>query len=608
MLSGYTGRQLFIDLGTRHIWDEPLEESICRLFIGGYGVGAYTLYTHMKPGVDPFGPENILGIVTSPLAGTPAVGSSRFEVVGKSPLTGGWGDANAGGDFSPFLKFAGYDAIFISGISGKPVYLLISNGKAVVKDASDIWGKDTYETESILGERHSGAKVICIGPASEKMSLISAIITKHGSAAARSGLGAVMGSKRLKAIAVHGNQKVTVADPDKAEALRHEYVNELRSIKLLGMPFFDLYHRYGTSGWTRQMIEIGSSPFKNWAGSFTADMPDYNGITGEAASRNRIYNEGCWHCPVACKGILDGGKGEYNYQRGLRRPEYETLISFGAMCLNNNTESINMSNDICNRYGLDTISTGTTVAFAIECYFNGIINQSEADGLDLTWGNHKAIVALTEKIARREGFGAVLADGVNIASKRIGRGSEKYAVHVGGQEPGMHDPKLMVARKTDRLSAARYQMDATPGRHTQGFGPSGFQHHLQNCLNLCMQAGYQIVKEPGKYFSGFLNSVTGWDTTYEELLKIAERVATLRHLFNLREGINPLQRFIHPRLLGLPPLNSGIHAGISLDIEDQINRNLHALDWDRTTTRPSSKKLTELGLENFSCSIPEFGR
>jgi aldehyde:ferredoxin oxidoreductase len=341
----------------------------------------------------------------------------------------------------------------------------------------------------------------------------------------------------------------------------------------------------------------------NWGGSFTADMPDYSGLTGEAASRNRVHNEGCWHCPVACKGVLSEGKGEYSYEPGLRRPEYETQVSFGAMCLNNNTESINKVNDICNRYGIDTISGGTAVAFAIECYLKGIISKADTDGIELDWGNHRGIVSLTEKIARREGFGAILADGVKLASKRIGRGAEKYAVHAGGQEPGMHDPKLIVARKSDRLSAARYQMDATPGRHTQGFGPTGFQGHLLNCLNLCVQAGYSVVKDAGKYFSGFLNAATGWDTTYEELLKAGERAATLRHCFNLREGINPLERFIHPRMLGIPPLTTGPHAGISLDIKEQINRSLAAMDWDLSTTRPSRKKLAELGLGFLASDI-----
>jgi aldehyde:ferredoxin oxidoreductase len=600
MPAGYMGKILRANLTDGRVWNQTLDEETCRSFIGGYGLGCRTIFHLIKPGIDPLGPDNILGFFTSPLAGTPAVGSSRFEAVGKSPLTGGWGDANCGGDFAPYLKFAGYDAIIIEGVSDRPVYLLVDNGRAVLHDAADFWGRDTYETERAIGDRHGGAKVVCIGPAGEKTSLIAGIMTKHGSTAARSGLGAVMGAKRLKAVAVNGNYKPSLAHHQEADGLKRQYVDELRRIKVLGLSYLELYHRYGTSGWTREMIEIGSSPFKNWGGSFTADMPDYGGLTGEAASHNRIHNEGCWRCPVACKGILDKGRQEYPYQAGLRRPEYETQIAFGAMCLNNNADSINMANDICNRHGIDTISAGTTVAFAIECYQNGIISKEETDGLELTWGNSRSIVALTEKIARREGFGAVLADGVALAARRIGRGAEKFAVHVGGQEPGMHDPKLGVARKSDRLSAARYLMDATPGRHTQGFGPSGFEGHLLNCLNLCLHAGYKIIREPMRYFTGFLNSVTGWDTTGEELLKVGERAATLRHLFNLRESINPRRRFIHPRMLGLPPLTSGVHTGVTIDIDEQVNRNLDALDWDRTTTAPSLKKLHELGLETFA--------
>ena len=611
MARGYMGKILFVNLATGELKDEVLEEKLCHDFIGGYGIGARIIYDRQKPGADPLGPDNILGFMTSPLAGTPTVGSSRFTIMGKSPLYGGWGDANSGGFFGPYLKFAGYDGVFVSGVSAKPVYLFINNGKAEIRDAAHLWGKDTVETEDMLRAEHGKqTHTACIGPSAEKLSLISCVITHRGSAAARSGLGAVMGSKKLKAVAITGNQEVPIADSAAANRLRREFVAELKATRFLGATFLERSHMYGTSGWTLNTIEMGSTPIKNWSGAAVVDFPDRSGLSGEAAAANQAKNEGCWHCPVACKGILKEGTGEYRYQAGTRRPEYETQGSFGAMCLNNNTESIAMANDICNRYSLDTISAGTVIAFAIECYENGLITKADTDGIELTWGNHKAIIAMTEKIARREGFGDVLADGVKRAAERLGRGTEKYAVHAGGQELGMHDPKLNLPRMGDKLSVARYQMDATPGRHTQGFGPSGFEGHFKNAAGFCVQAGYSIVgmaKPNGadKYLTGFMSAVTGWDRSMDELFKAGERIANMRHAFNLREGINPLEREVHPRIYGDPPLKAGPHANVTVDVKAEVYWMLGALDWDRVTTKPSKKKLLELGLDDIAKDLWE---
>jgi aldehyde:ferredoxin oxidoreductase len=267
------------------------------------------------------------------------------------------------------------------------------------------------------------------------------------------------------------------------------------------------------------------------------------------------------------------------------------------MCLNNNTESIAMANHICNSYGLDTISAGCTIAFAIECYENGLITKADTDGIKLTWGNHQAIVAMTEKMARREGFGDILADGVKVAAERIGKGADEYAIHIGGQELAMHDPKLVM--RPGQSSAARYQMDATPGRHTQGFGPSGFRGHIINTAGLCIM-GYFAPADPGKYIAGYMSAVTGWERSMDELLKIGERITNMRHVFNLREGINPLEWKVNPRIIGNPPQKEGPLAGVTADIEAQIYSNLEALDWDRETTKPSKKKLLELSLNDVA--------
>jgi len=600
MAGGYMGKILFVDLSKGELKDEALDEKLCRDFIGGYGIGARIIYSRQKGGVDALGPENILGFMTGPLTGTPATMGSRYAAVGKSPLTGGWGDASSGGDFAPYLKFAGYDGIFFTGISEKPVYLFIDDGKAEIRDASHLWGKDSIETEDILkNELGEEVRVVSIGPAGEKTSLIACITNNRGLAAAgRSGLGAVMGSKKLKAVAVTGHQQVPIADSETANKLRREHIAGLRAVKFGGVSMLEYMRKYGTTAGTVRSAASGDTPVKNWGGVGVVDFPDPSGLSGDAVIANQERDSTCWRCPLACEGILKEGTGEYKYPAGSRRPEYETQASFGTMCLNNNTESIAMANDICNRYGLDTISAGCAIAFAIECYENGLITKEDTDGIELTWGNHKAIVAMTEKMAKREGFGDILADGVKVAAERIGKGAEQYAVHIGGQELGMHDPKLVSSFHPDAPSAARYQMNATPGRHTQGFGPSGFRGHIVNAAGLCVMAYY--AADPAKYIAGFMSAVTGWDRSWDELLKIGERIANMRHVFNLREGINPLELKVHPRIIGKPPYETGPLAGVTADIEAQNYWNLGALDWDRVTTKPSKKKLLELGLEDVA--------
>ena len=594
MAGGYMGKILFVNLSTRKIKVEIPEESLYRDFIGGYGIGARILYDRMKPGVDPLGPENILGLITGPFTGTPIPSGARYAVVAKSPLTGGWGDANSGGFFGPYLKFAGFDAVFFTGVSKKPVYLLIDEGKAELKDASHLWGKDAYETEETLeAEYGKQSRVACIGPAGEKLSLISAIMTDKGSAAGRSGLGAVMGSKKLKAVVARGAMPVSVADKAAAERLRKEHV---KSLQAPGPMNLEGLHKFGTSALTAMSAHSGDTPVRNWGGIGIIDLPDIEGLKNTVLETYVAKLGGCWHCPVACKAVLKEGTGEYKYPAGVRRPEYETQGSFGANCGNSNTESINKANDICNRYGLDTISAGSVMAFATECYENGIITKKDTGGIELTWGNHHALVAMTEKMAKREGIGDKLADGVKVAAKKIGKGAKKFAVHIGGQELGMHDPKL--AGFGGASAYARYHMDATPGRHTQGFGPGSFGGHVVNASGLCL-IGFGFGAGPAKLVD-FLNAVTGSNYTLDEVLRAGERIATMRHLFNLREGMNELEWVPHPRIYGEPPQKEGPLAGVTIDTKAQNYWNLGALDWDMTTTKPSKKILVDLGFNEIA--------
>lgn len=609
MAGGYIGKILFVDLSKGELKDETPDEKLYRDFIGGYGIGARIIYSRQKAGVDPLGPENTLGFATGILTGTPALFGSRYTVVGKSPLTGTWGDANSGGDFGPYLKFNGYDAVFIRGISDEPVYLLIEDGRAELRKADHLWGKDTWETEALLQEElGKEIRVACIGPSGERLSLISGIINDRGRAAARSGLGAVMGAKRLKALVARGKGEVPLADKAGLEEARRRYRQSLSGP-------VEAYKKYGTCSATAVLTQIGDTPVKNWAGS-VVDFPNAAALSDESVIALQRRKHGCWRCPVACSGHMRAGTGRYSYPDGVHKPEYETLAAFGTMCLNDNLESIIKLNDICNRYGLDTISAGATIAFAIECYENGVITSRDTDGIELRWGNHEAIVAMTEKLAEREGFGEVLADGTMVAASRIGRESEEFAMHIHGQELPMHDPKRFMHY------AAGY-LDSTPARHTQGnegwppasglqfptfdhksYAGRGEAHkmgkclmHIVHCSGTCM-FGYMFMDASA--VPEFLSLATGWVLSLDDLLKTGERIANMRQAFNIREGIRVSDFHVPNRVLGNPPLESGPVAGRSVDIESARRDYLVAMDWDPENGKPSKKKLEELGLDDIA--------
>ncbi|MBW2000377.1 MAG: aldehyde ferredoxin oxidoreductase family protein [Deltaproteobacteria bacterium] len=596
MLKGYVNRILFVDLSNQRIREEEPEEDLYRNFLGGYGVGARILFSRQRAGIDPLSPDNTLGFVTGPLTGTPVPTGNRYTVVSKSPLTHTWGDANAGGDFGPYLKFAGYDAVFLTGASEIPIYLHIRDGKAELRDAGDLWGKDTCQTEDMLkAQLGNETRIACIGQAGESLSLISCIINNKGRAAGRSGLGAVMGSKRLKAIAVTGGMRVPLADRERIKTLRRQYLGEFKNSK-----FIQVLQRFGTAGGTAELAYNGDSPVKNWGGVGKRDFPSAEAIGGDNILRLQERKTGCWRCPVACGGEMKAGE-EYPYAQGAAKPEYETACAFGTLCLNDNLESIVMVNDICNRYGLDTISTGATVAFAIECYEKGLIDKVDTGGIELRWGNHRAIVAITEQMARREGFGSVLADGVKVAAGRLGKGSAEYAMHVGGQELPMHDPKYAPAYATS------YAIDATPGRHTQGSSNSSSgeeqkKHNTlcqaRNAAGICLFAGID-----GEGLSGFLTAVTGHTYTVETVYEVGERVSNIRQAFNSREGINPLERYVPGRVIGRPPQTEGPLAGITVDLETRLSNYLRAMDWDPLTARPSKQKLEQLGLHDVAAEL-----
>lgn len=603
---GYMGRILWVDLSSGRIEEECPSPEELRAYIGGYGIGARLIYTRQRPGRDPLGPENILGLGTGPLTGTPAIIGSRFVVMGRSPLTGTWGDANCGGQFGPALKAAGFDSVYFTGQSEKPVYLLLDQGRAELRDAAALWEKDTAETEDLLHqELGHKAQVACIGPAGEKLSLVSCIINDKGRAAGRSGLGALMGSKRLKAIAARGNKKTPVADGDAVQALRKAHLKELQG------PMSKSLSQYGTCADTAWSVKKGDAPVKNWSVAGAEHFPGAEKISGDAVIAYQTRKYGCWHCPIACGGLVKVAEGPYATEG--HKPEYETLAAFGSNCLNDDVESIIKVNDICNRYGLDTISTGSAVAFAMECYEKGLISVKDTDGIQLRWGDTEAILAITEQIARREGIGEVLADGVQRAAGRIGRNSAEFAVHVHGQELPMHDPRFSPGFGTT------YLLDATPGRHTQGGaaygrlsgidipvpprkqyqGKAEAQRFLGNLFHVVNAAGlctFGTMCMNVNAVPRFLSAVTGWDVDTDECQQTGERIGTLRHLFNLREGISPLDHSAPGRMVGLPPLNDGPLAGVTIDLDIMVQEYLELMGWDLQKALPQKQRLEDLGL------------
>ena len=622
-LKGVTGKIAWVDLSRGEVKIEEPEAELYQKYLGGYGLAAYYLFTRQKAKADPLGPDNILGLTTGPLTGTDAITGNRFTVVGKSPKTGGWGDANCGGSFGPALKQAGLDAIFFTGISAGPVYILVEDGKVTINDASDYWGLECGAVEDKFKAAHGKkARSAVIGPVGERVNALAAVINDAGRAAGRSGLGMVMGSKKLKGVVAVGGGQVEVADDEGLKAARKQILKEHYHDD---NPLYGLFHSVGTPGVLEPAVMSQDAPIKNWGG-VTDDFPGFKKIGGAAVLGLQEKPYGCWRCPLSCGGHMVVPSGPYAGEGHM--PEYETLGSFGSMCLNDNLESICRLNNICNEAGMDTISAGATVAFAIECYENGVIDKELTGGLELTWGNHEAIVAVTEQIAAGEGFGGkILADGVDKAVERIGEAARPYAMAVGGEELPMHDPRCTPGY------GITYECDATPGRHTQGGAASvegnfvppdlgnptiadkytytgkGEAHkyhssfaHVVNAAGLCMFAS---VVSPAPAVGEFLSLAMGEKITLDDVITIGERIATLRIAFNLREGVRTNEAYKLPaRVLGQPPLADGPVKGVTVDNETQAREYFAAMGWNPQTGVPKKEALTRLGLD-FAAEVAE---
>jgi aldehyde:ferredoxin oxidoreductase len=561
----------------------------------------------MKAQVDALGSANILGFVAGSLTGTPAPGSGRHMLVTKSPLTGTWAESNSGGAFGPELKTSGYDGVFFSGISPKPVYLLIRDGSAELRDASGIWGKDAYETQDFLLETLNDAeiKISCIGPSGEALSLLAGVVSERGRLAARNGVGAVMGAKKLKALAVKGGiKKIAAADPEKFDQAIKQFLALLKNNE-----YAKALAAAGTGSNISFLVSIGDAPLKNWTLSGLDALPTITNLDGGNMDKYKVGSFGCYACPISCGAIIRQNVGPFAIKDEMHRPEYQSLAALGAMLMNDNLEAVIKANDICNRYGIDTVGVGGTIAMAMECYEKGLINKEDTDGIELNWGDAEAIVALVEKVAKREGFGAVLADGTQKAAERIGRGAEKFAVSIRGKSLAYHDPRISPALGTANIADANpaHHMDSQiTGMLSEG-APIGSDpalqasrsnpfasyaigseyHQLLNAAGLCSL--YTVATTPPP-IAELIAGAGGWDFGWDEGLRAGRRILTLRQAFNAREGLTPDQFELPKRIASSAKIDySALRDGYFLE-----------MGWDPKTGKPSKEALTLLGLAELA--------
>jgi len=611
MLKGFRQRLLRVDLTNRRIWVEPIAEDVLRRFLGGSGLGAWYHFQETTASTDPLSPENLLGFFAGPATGTLVPTSGRHAVVARSPLTGLWGEADVGGRWGWTLKRAGYDGVLISGAADEPVYLWINDDEIEIRPAGHLWGKDTYSVDELIkGETTAKTVVGSIGPAGENLVKVAAIMFdgKDARAAGRTGLGAVMGSKKLKAIAVSGSQDVPVANPEGIRRLLQELL-PLMKRQAQGMT------NYGTAGGMVTIEEVGDLPIKNWQeGSWPEGAKKLSGQhMAETILVGRYY---CASCVIGCGRVTEVKEGPYLTGRGAG-PEYETLSTLGAMCLIDDIAAINYGGELCNRYGLDTISTGALIALAMEAYEKGYLSPEQTGGRPVKWGDPEIMLQLISDIAQRRGLGAILAEGVRASVKRLGLPPE-FDLEVKGLELPAHDPRAY------NSIAVGYATSNRGACHLQGFS-----HVLEKSVTL-PELGYPELQDrfavDGKgiltaraqdlmaiydslkmckfsLFAGvkpthmltWLNYVTGWSMDMKEFLQIGERIFNLKRLYNLHLGVDGRQDTLPLRILQQKRSTGGAAENLP-PLSQMLKEYYQYRGWDENGV-PTSKKLAELGLE-----------
>lgn len=614
MSGGFAGKILNVDLSERKIVKQPLETEKIKEFVGGKGYAARLLWERTPPNFDSLDAQNIIILATGPLTGT-LCPSTRMCVVTKSPLTGTFDDSYVGGHFGHEMKFAGYDFLVISGKAEQPVYLWINDENVEIKDARWLWGKDTFETEERIKGKHKDRtiRVACIGPAGEKLVRYALVNIDLYRQAARGGIGAVMGSKNLKAVAVRGSNTIELKDPEYFEQLALEAYEAIDTDESLYT-----MKRWGTG---RSVIFSSNQclyPTKNYQ---EATFEGAESLSGESMERKIwVKRKACFNCPIHCGHLAVVKTSDYTGTI-VEGVEYETTAMLGADCGIDNLAAVTHANMLCDKLGLDTLSTGAVVAWAMECFERGILTEKDTGGITLNFGNHKAMNKMILQIAKREGIGDLLAEGVKRASQKIGKGSDGFAMHVKGLElPGWAiraAPSMGLAYATadrggchQRAWPINYDLGSkTPdGKTLERYSPQGKAFVTKHDQDL-IAALYSLVAcdfatgaiGTARYIN-LLNAATGWTYTKEQFMETGERIWNLTRAFNIREGTRKEDDTLPPRIFE-EPLPSGIAKGKKLPKEDfeKMRREYYELrGWNVETGMPTCEKLKKLGLENVA--------
>jgi aldehyde:ferredoxin oxidoreductase len=610
----YAGSLLRVDLtgGTHQV--ELIDDRDVRRYLLGSGLAAKIYYEEMDPRLDPLDPASPLLAFTGVLTGTFSPTGCRSSWCGRSPLTGIWNEANMGGHWGAELRFAGFDGLIVTGRAAEPVYLWIHDGEVEIRPASHLWGLDHFETfEQLRQETDPKAQLACIGQAGENLVRVASVMQggqAHARAAGRGGMAALLGSKNLKAIVVRGTARPDYPD---MKAFR-DFVREINQhIKANSVGMSQL----GTAGGVEGTELTGDLALKNWTlGNWKDEAARISGQRIAETIFERHTH--CFACPIGCgKTVkIEGGRYDGVYGHG---PEYETLAGFGGNCQCDDLNAIAYMNDLCNRYGLDTISTSSVLAFAMEAYEKGLISQEETGGLELTWGNAEAMIEAIHGIARREGIGQLLADGMRAAAQRIGPEAEAFAVHVKGLEVPYHDPRAFVDMAANYATAVRGACHLESLAYWMGYGvrfdvygwydPEDYDPHdstgkgrvtvdFQNYMAVYNPLGVCKFIAKGKvepqHVADLVNAALGWDWTPEELLRTGERLFNLKRLINLRLGITRADDTLPQRLL-TEPRPSGGAEGVLPDLESMLKEYYDLRGWTPDGV-PSPERLAELEL------------
>ena len=608
-MKGYAGKFLRVNLSAGVVTDEPLPEEVARNFIAGRGFGVKYLYDELAPGIDPLGEHNKILLVPGVLAGTQAQSVSRWVACTKSPLTGCIARACSGGDFGAWMKFAGYDFILIEGISERPVYLYVSPEGARLKDAAGLWGKDTACTQDWLVNEHGkDVRTACIGPAAEKLVRFGAIVSGRRTAS-RCGVGTVLGSKKLKAVTIQARRNLNLYDPEGFDKLAREQIAIMRASK-----DYAYNKEYGTTEGAITRNDLGVFPVKNYR---YGQLQGYRKLGPEAYRKMRVGEFGCYSCSIRCGKIHVVTEGPYAGAKS-EGPEYESYWAFTGPIASTDIGATVMADQLCDDLGMDTISTGNTIGFAFELYEKGIITKKDTDGLELTYGNHAAMVELIKKIGNREGFGDILAEATVRAAKRIGRGAEAYAMQSKGLEFAGYEPRGLKA------TGFGYATSTIGGSHGNGslafqewgtlgsgavdrFAEDGkAQIVIGNQNNAGLEVGIvcAFAFSCGDWFRPLfpkmLHAVTGIEefADWAYLGRVGERVWNLDRAFNTRDGFDRRHDTL-PRRFQTEPLHV-----IDAEGEGSMVRNLDGFLDEYYKLRgwtangiPSREKLEELGLD-----------